>query len=100
MSIRTHALALALALLSSACGSSNASGGEPQTVLLSVAGMDCGGCANSLRTLLSEVQGVESVEVDHEQNRASVVCSASTDPEGLVRTVNEKSKLIARVLPR
>lgn len=93
-------IALALPLLLSACGGSDASTDQTQTVTLSVGGMDCEGCATTLRNVLSEVQGVETVQVDLAGKSASVVCSSSVEPKRLVQAIHEKSNLSAAVMPR
>lgn len=93
-------IALALPLLLAACSGSDASAGQNQTVTLSVGGMDCEGCATTLRNLLSEVQGVESVQVDLAGKSASIVCKPSVEPKSLVQAVHAKSNLSAAVMPR
>lgn len=43
-----------------------------QTITISVKGMTCGGCVNSVTKALSAVKGVEKVDVRLEQNQATV----------------------------
>ncbi len=44
-------------------------------LVLSISGMTCGGCANTVKRLLSAVQGVTAVEVDLAGGRAEVAGS-------------------------
>lgn len=39
---------------------------------LKVGGMSCGGCVNSVKRLLSALEGVQTVEVDLAQGRVTV----------------------------
>jgi copper chaperone len=43
-----------------------------ETIQLNVQGMTCNGCVNSVRNVLKDIPGVESVEVSLEQKRATV----------------------------
>lgn len=44
---------------------------------LEVENIKCGGCANTIVTKLSRLNGVESVEVDFDQGRVSFVADSS-----------------------
>jgi copper chaperone CopZ len=55
------------------------------TVVLTVSGMTCGGCANAVNRVLSAVAGVTRVHVDLAGERATVI---GTAPAGeLIRAV-------------
>ena len=54
-------------------------------VTLSVTGMTCSGCANTLKRVLSRVPGVTSADVDLGSGRARV--SGTASPEALVAAV-------------
>ncbi|AWV91308.1 heavy-metal-associated domain-containing protein [Bradymonas sediminis] len=56
-----------------------------KTLELSVAGMSCGGCANAVRTMLSQKLGVDRdrVEVSAEAGTASVKLDSAPTPEQL-----------------
>ncbi len=45
-------------------------------LVLSISGMTCGGCANTVKRLLSAVPGVTAVDVDLAGGRAEVAGSA------------------------
>ncbi|WP_435124871.1 heavy-metal-associated domain-containing protein [Halobaculum sp. D14] len=54
---------------------------------LTISGMTCGGCEDSVETALSEVDGVTSVSADHEADSATV--EGDADPLDLVAAVPE-----------
>ncbi len=54
---------------------------------LAVRGMVCDGCASSVSEALAAVAGVESVEVQLGESRASLVVAAETSDEALVAAV-------------
>lgn len=49
-----------------------------ETRVINVEGMTCGGCVKSVDIAVSQLQGVQSVDVDLEGNKASVTYDAST----------------------
>ena len=49
-----------------------------KTRVINVEGMTCGGCVKSVDSAVSQLQGVQSVDVDLEGNKASVTYDAST----------------------
>lgn len=53
---------------------------------LAVAGMNCGHCQNSVQRAIEEMEGVESVEVDLQHGRATVI-GRDLNPEPLVAKV-------------
>lgn len=42
-------------------------------IVLNVSGMTCGGCSQSVNRVLSDIQGVDSVEVNWQQGQVRVV---------------------------
>lgn len=42
------------------------------TLMLNIKGMTCGGCVKSVTTVLQQIDGVSSVDVSLEQNRANI----------------------------
>jgi copper chaperone len=57
-------------------------------IVLSVTGMTCGGCVNSVQKVLAAVPGVKSVEVTLTPGQARVVCDpAQVDRAALVQAV-------------
>lgn len=63
-------------------GSKDEPGG---TTILSVSGMTCGGCANTVKRVLARVPGVAGAEVDLAAGRA--VVKGGARPEDLVAVV-------------
>lgn len=49
-------------------------GGEP--LVLAISGMTCGGCANTVKRLLSGVDGVTAVDVDLAKGKAEIAGTA------------------------
>lgn len=49
-----------------------------ETRVINVEGMTCSGCVKSVDSAVSQLQGVQSVDVDLEGNKASVTYDAST----------------------
>jgi copper chaperone CopZ len=56
-----------------------------EDVTLSITGMTCSGCANTVKRVLSRVPGVTRTEVDHARGRATV--SGTARPEDLIAAV-------------
>jgi len=57
-------------------------------IILSVTGMTCGGCVNSVQKVLAAVPGVKSVEVTLAPGQARVVCDpAQVDRATLVQAI-------------
>ena len=52
-------------------------GNAPANVKLSISGMTCGGCANTVKRVLSRVPGATAVEVDLDKGAASVAGTAA-----------------------
>ena len=48
-----------------------------ETITLSVIGMTCGGCAASVKRVLDKTEGVEALEVNHEED--SVIIKYDAD---------------------
>lgn len=44
-----------------------------ETIQLNIQGMTCGGCVNSVKSVLQKIPGVAGVEVSLEQKRATVI---------------------------
>ncbi|GGX81639.1 heavy-metal-associated domain-containing protein [Vogesella alkaliphila] len=59
-------------------------------LILTVDGMTCGGCANSVKKALAGVPGVAEVEVDLAAKRVSVRHDGSAD-EGALRSAIENA---------
>ena len=59
-------------------------------IVLSVTGMSCGGCVNSVQKVLAALPGVVAVEVTLEPARARVVVDpARIDRAALVRAITD-----------
>lgn len=61
-----------------------------QTVTLAIEGMTCGGCVKNVTRVLSELDGVEKVEVSLEQAKVVVTFDETkTNKETLKETVED-----------
>lgn len=61
-----------------------------ETIQLNIQGMTCGGCVNSVKSVLEKIPGVASVEVSLEQKRATVIYNpAQAKPEQLKAAVED-----------
>ena len=61
-----------------------------ETRVINVEGMTCGGCVKSVDNAVSQLQGVQSVDVDLEGNKASVTYDASTvTVEAIVEAIED-----------
>lgn len=54
-----------------------------------VEGMACGGCEETVSDALSELDGVESVDADHEANTVSVTLAAAVDDADLTDAIED-----------
>jgi copper chaperone CopZ len=64
--------------------------GQKNTIKLAVHGMTCGSCRAHVTKALSEVQGVESVDVDLAQGEATVMGGeAAVDTTQLIQAVQQ-----------
>ncbi|MDO5059318.1 MAG: heavy metal-associated domain-containing protein [Neisseria sp.] len=59
------------------------------TVTLNISGMTCGGCANSVKRVLSEIPGVQNVEVEWQAGRARVEADDTVAAAVLVDAVED-----------
>jgi len=64
---------------------SQTSAESPGTAVLTVTGMACGGCANTVARVLSRVAGVTGAEVDLKSGRATV--SGAARIEDLIEAI-------------
>ncbi len=62
-----------------------------KTVEYNVTGMTCGGCASSVRRVVSRNKGVEDVEVENMKNRVVVTYDESLVTDDLI--ISQISKL-------
>jgi copper chaperone CopZ len=58
-------------------------------IVLSVEGMGCQGCAETVREALEEVPGVGAVKVELELGRAEVEAHESVDGQALIAALDE-----------
>ncbi len=63
---------------------------EPQRCTLNVKGMTCGGCVNQVKSAVSKLGGVQSVDVDLATGRAEVVyASTKLTPDDVISAINK-----------
>ncbi|KAJ0557316.1 putative heavy metal-associated domain, HMA, heavy metal-associated domain superfamily [Helianthus annuus] len=60
-----------------------------QTVVLKV-GMSCGGCAGAVKRVLSNMEGVETFDIDLEQKKVTV--KGNIEPDAVFQTVSKTGK--------
>ena len=60
-----------------------------QTVVLKVA-MSCGGCSGAVKRVLGKMEGVESFDIDMEQQKVTV--KGNVEPEAVLQTVAKTGK--------
>ncbi|KAD7479946.1 hypothetical protein E3N88_03082 [Mikania micrantha] len=60
-----------------------------QTVVLKV-GMSCGGCAGAVKRVLSNMEGVETFDIDLEQKKVTV--KGNVEPDAVFQTVSKTGK--------
>ncbi|EES12456.1 hypothetical protein BDA96_06G152500 [Sorghum bicolor] len=59
--------------------------------------MHCDACERKVRRTISKVEGVETVEVDREENKVTV--TGDFEPEKVVRKIKKKTGKKAEILP-
>jgi copper chaperone len=57
---------------------------------INVDNIKCGGCANSIKTALQTVTGVDTVEVDIEQGAVSIMTTDSVQRDHLIEILRTK----------
>jgi copper chaperone CopZ len=70
---------------------------DPKTVTLKITGLSCAGCANSIHTALSRIDGVISDEVKYPGDIAVIKYDASKISEKEIIAVIEKTGFKAEV---
>ncbi|KAM3193271.1 hypothetical protein ACQJBY_066141 [Aegilops geniculata] len=63
-----------------------------ETVVLKVA-MSCGGCSGAVKRVLTKMEGVESFDIDMEQQKVTV--KGNVKPEDVFQTVSKTGKKTA-----
>jgi copper chaperone CopZ/quercetin dioxygenase-like cupin family protein len=63
---------------------------EPKHCTLNVKGMTCGGCVSAVKSTISKLEGVKSVDVDLATGRAEIVyASAKLSPDDVISAINK-----------
>ncbi|MEU8895111.1 heavy metal-associated domain-containing protein [Nocardia sp. NPDC048505] len=65
------------------------------TATVTVSGMTCGGCANSVRTEVGRIDGVTSVDIDLASGRVTVDSTAPVAPGVLAAAVTKAGYRLA-----
>lgn len=60
-----------------------------QTVVLKV-GMSCGGCVGAVKRVLGKMEGVETFDIDLEQQKVTV--KGNVQPDAVLQTVSKTGK--------
>lgn len=60
---------------------------DPKTTLLAIDGMTCGSCVRHVRQALTDLDGVESVEIQFSRNQAHVVHESDVPVGELLQAV-------------
>jgi len=67
-----------------------------KTIVLSIAGMSCEGCATGIRAMLKRTSGVISADVNYEKQTGTVVYdSRKTNEAGIVEVVSKMGYKVA-----
>ncbi|WP_298038517.1 heavy-metal-associated domain-containing protein [uncultured Microbacterium sp.] len=67
------------------------------TSVFLVTGMTCGHCEMSVREEVSEIDGVEGVEVSAQDGRLIITASAPVSDEAVIAAVDEAGYTAARI---
>lgn len=65
------------------------------TTTITVEGMSCGGCANSVRTELTHIPGVLGVDVDVSSGTVTIASESPVDDEAIRAAVEEAGYTVA-----
>ncbi|MBB2993399.1 copper chaperone CopZ [Mycolicibacterium iranicum] len=65
------------------------------TTTISVEGMSCGGCANSVRAELTHIPGVTQVDVDVSNGTVTIASDSPVDGEAVRAAVEEAGYTLA-----
>lgn len=80
-------IALVLAFGASAAATEET---KPATVVLTISGMHCDGCASGISAILKRTEGVQKADVSFEEQRATVDYDpAKTSPEKIIEAVEK-----------
>lgn len=60
-----------------------------ETRTLTVTGMACGGCEDTVEAALEELAGVESATADQERDEVTIETSGAVDEAALAETISE-----------
>jgi copper ion binding protein len=63
--------------------------GEMTELNLQVEGMDCGGCEDSIRKAVSQIEGVKSVSANHSSGKVQVVFAGDVDETGVRSAIED-----------
>lgn len=66
-----------------------------KTWIMTIKGMKCQGCVNSVKEILGAIPGVRKVEVDLQKQEATVHCDESVGKSQLVENINNQSSFKA-----
>jgi len=67
-------------------------------ITLTINGMKCQGCVNSVKETLSGINGLKSVNVDLNNKKAAIECDDSIKPEVLIEQINSKTNFKASLI--
>jgi len=62
-----------------------------ETLMLTVAGMDCTGCEQRIQRVVGRLEGVRRVTADHQRGQVQVVLDPATVTPAAVRTAIEQA---------
>ena len=67
-------------------------------IILSIQGMSCQGCVNTVKNTLSTVYGVHDVVVELAAKRATILCDDEVNANSLVNHINTNTTYKASLL--
>lgn len=66
-----------------------------ETTILEIQNLKCGGCANTITTQLSKIEGITDVQVDNELNQVSFGYNSENSNEKVIKKLSDLGYPIA-----
>ena len=66
-------------------------------LLINVEGMHCGGCEKRIQNAVSDIDGVESVEVSLENKNAKITCNKEWSDDKIKEAIKEEGFVVVNI---